>query len=162
MDCHLNLTAKSSGCGFVMVECKYQCGGLFERRVIDSHEVDDCTKRPIEMQVAFFAKRLKILAIENREIKNEIEAKVTTFKTQVSALQAEVTTLDTEVTTLKAENTILKQQMEARPLPPVPPFYFTVDNYQQCKKENCTILSPPFYSHPKGYKMCTLTDFMLD
>ncbi len=150
VDRHLNPTANSRVCGFVMVECKYKCGGLFERRVIDSHEANDCANRPIEVKMAFLARRLEMLATENREIKNEVEAKVTTLKTQ---LQAEVTTLHKEVIALKAENTSLKQQMEARPLPPVPPFYFTVYNYKQCKKDNSIIMSPTFYSHPKGYKM---------
>ncbi|XP_064391100.1 TNF receptor-associated factor 4-like [Halichondria panicea] len=53
VDRHLNPTANSRGCGFVMVECKYKCGGLFERRVIASHETDDCANRLIELQVAF-------------------------------------------------------------------------------------------------------------
>ncbi len=119
VDRHL---ADSKGCGFVMVECKYKCGGLFERRVTDYHEANDCAKRSIEVQMAFLAKKLEMLA--------------------------------TEVTALKAENTSLKQQIEARPLPPVPPFYFTLFNYEQCKKDNLIISSPPFYSHPKGYKMC--------
>ena len=102
VDRHLNPTANSSGCGFVMVECKYKCGGLFERRVIASHEADNSAKRPIEVKMAFLARRLEMLATEN---KNEVEAKVTALKTQ---LQAEVTTLHKEVIALKAENTLLK------------------------------------------------------
>ncbi len=132
MDRHLNPMANSRGCGFVMVECKYKCEGKFERRVIASHEADDCAKRPIEVQMAFLARRLELLATENRESKTKFEV---------------------EITTLKAENTKLKQQIEARPLPPVPPFYFTMYNYQQCKEDNLIISSPPFYSHAKGYKM---------
>ncbi len=128
VDRHLNPTANSRGCGFVMVECKYRCGGMFERRVIDSHEAEDCAKRPIEVQVAFLARKLEMLATENRDIK-------------------------AEVTTLKAENISLKQQIEARSPLQLPPFYFTMNNYQQCKNEKRKITSPPFYSHPKGYKM---------
>ncbi|XP_064390383.1 TNF receptor-associated factor 4-like isoform X2 [Halichondria panicea] len=135
VDRHLNPAANSRGCGFVLVECKYRCGEKFERRAIASHEADNCAKRPIEMQMAFLARRLEMLATENRDIKTKM------------------TVLDAEVSTLKSENTSLKQQIEARPLPPVPPFYFTMDNYQQCKEESRTITSPPFYSHPKGYKM---------
>ncbi len=133
VDRHLNPTANSRGCGFVMVECKYRCGGMFERQMIDSHETDDCAKRPIEVQVAFLARRLETLAIENRDIKTKFEA---------------------EITALKAENTSLKQQIEARSPLKLPPFYYTVLNYEQCKKGNLVLMSPPFYSHPKGYKMC--------
>ncbi len=136
VDRHLNPTANSRGCGFVMVECKYKCGGLFERRVIASHETNDCANRPIELQVAFLARRLEMLATENRDIKTK------------------VTVLDAEVSTLKAENISLKQQIEAGALQQLPPFYFTVQNYEQCKEENRVIMSPPFYSYPRGYKMC--------
>ena len=132
VDHHLNPTANYRVCGFVMVDCKYKCGGSFERRVIASHEADDCAKRPIEVQVAFLARRLEMLATENREIKTKFEA---------------------EIISLKAENTSLKQEIEARPIPPVPPFYFTILNYEQSKKDNCLVTSPPFYSHLKGYKM---------
>ena len=136
VDRHLNPTANSRGCGFVMVECKYKCGGLFERRVIASHETDDCANRPIELQVAFLARRLEMLATENRDIKTK------------------VTALDAEVSTLKAENISLKQQIEAGALQQLPPFYFTVQNYEQWKEKNRVITSPPFYSYPRGYKMC--------
>ncbi len=81
VDCHLNPTANSRGCGFVMVECKYRCGGMFERQVIDSHETDDCAKRPIEVQVAFLARRLEMLATENRAVK----AENTILKQQIEA-----------------------------------------------------------------------------
>ncbi len=126
VDRHLNPPANSRGCGFVMVECQYRCGGMFERRMIDSHETDDCAKRPIEVQMAFLARRLETLAIENRDIKTKFEA---------------------EITTLKAE-------IEARSPLQLPPFYFTVINYERCKNDNHVLMSPPFYSHPKGYKMC--------
>ncbi len=98
VDRHLNPQANSRGCGFVMVECKYKCEGMFERQVVPSHEAEDCVKRPIEVQVAFLARRLEMLAIENKEIKNKFEAEVTTLKEKVF--------------TLKAENTSLKQQIE--------------------------------------------------
>ncbi len=147
VDRHLNPMVNSRGCGFVMVKCKYKCGGLFERRVIDYHEAGDCAKQPIEVQLAFLVRRLEMLATENKDIKNEVEAKVTTLKTQVSLLQA-------EVTALKAENTSLEQQIEARSPLQLPPFYFSVQNYNQYKKDNHIIMSPPFYSHPKGYKIC--------
>ena len=77
-----------------------------------------------------------MLATENRDIKTK------------------VTVLDAEVSTLKAENISLKQQIEAGALQQLPPFYFTVQNYEQCKEENHVIMSPPFYSYPRGYKMC--------
>ena len=37
---------------------------------------------------------------------------------------------------------------------PVPPLTFNLMNYEVCKEENEIWVSPPFYSHPYGYKMC--------
>lgn len=38
------------------------------------------------------------------------------------------------------------------------PFYFTVENYSHLKKNALKWFSPPFYSHPLGYKMCIEVD----
>jgi len=37
---------------------------------------------------------------------------------------------------------------------PVPPVYFTLENYAHHKKHNLRWFTLPFYSQPKGYKMC--------
>ncbi len=128
--------ANSRVYGFVMVECKYMCGGIFERQVIDSHETDDCAKRPIEVQVAFLARNLETLATENRDIRNE----VSTFSWEYITEKAN----RSSITTIQV------------------PFYFSVLNYEQCKKDNHAIMSPPFYSHPKCACKYTQMDARMD
>ena len=47
---HLNqnpsLEKQLTGCGFVEVECKHGCGEWFERRFIDTHQIEECPQRP--------------------------------------------------------------------------------------------------------------------
>lgn len=40
----------------------------------------------------------------------------------------------------------------------VPPFHFTLDNFDHYKKHSLKWYSPPFYSHCFGYKMCIGVD----
>ena len=52
-----------------------------------------------------------------------------------------------------------RQQHLSRIGTPVTSFVeFTLKNYKQLKLENDTWYSPPFYSHPQGYKMCLRVD----
>ena len=44
---HLNPgtgVSASKGCGFVMVECSYQCGAHLQRRLLQEHEMEICPK----------------------------------------------------------------------------------------------------------------------
>ena len=46
VDEHLNPSLGSGGCQFVEVECVYQCGAWFQRRLITDHETQQCRNRP--------------------------------------------------------------------------------------------------------------------
>lgn len=43
-------------------------------------------------------------------------------------------------------------------LGPVPPYYFTLDNFEHYKKNSLKWFSNPFYSHSFGYKFCVEVD----
>ena len=50
LDHHLNVNPSSDkqpeGCGFVEVECMYNCGGYFQRHLLANHQGEECPKRP--------------------------------------------------------------------------------------------------------------------
>ena len=149
---HLNPEDESreKGCGFVMVECKYKCGNNLQRQMIAKHETEECPKLPIEVQMAELKKKFESLAIKNLQNQAEIEA----IKEENKALKEKSQAIEAEVLALKIENKQIKQQLEIHSPPAsVPPFYFTVKNYSTLKKLDSSVLSPPFYSHPGGYKM---------
>ena len=72
---HLNPGAglsSSSGCGYVMVECSFQCGAHLQRRMVGEHEMESCPKRPIEMQVASLMRKFEVITAENKMLKQEL------------------------------------------------------------------------------------------
>ena len=36
-------------CAYVEEECRYECGGRYQRRLLPDHEMDDCPQRPPEV-----------------------------------------------------------------------------------------------------------------
>ena len=164
---HLNPEEESreKGCGFVMVECKYLCGNWFQQQIISRHETEECPKRPVEVQMAHLMKKFESLATTSRA---EIEAirqdsnaanqdstsKIRAIELENKTLREKCLAIEAEVQALKAENTKLKQQFEIHSPPaPVPRFYFSACDYTHYKANNLALFSPPFYSHPGGYKM---------
>lgn len=74
-------------------------------------------------------------------------------------LVAHVSLLTKQVMDLKEENIRLKQQVEQLTKDiqtPLCPVVLTMTDFQQHKEEHDRWYSPPFYTHPKGYKMCLL------
>ena len=63
----------SKGCGYVIVECTYQCGAQLQRRMAREHEMDTCPKRPIEMQVVSLVKEFETILVENQLLKQELD-----------------------------------------------------------------------------------------
>ena len=199
---HLNPGAGPTviGCGFVEVECVYQCGGRFQRRLIREHENEMCPKRPIELQLSGLVKKLEAVLDENQALKQEVAQMKENFDSENETIRAENQLLKQEIAEIKekqgemkvkqAENQALKQeiaqikkeseaqkreiettkkaqeqqQREMKQLKeqsgvlescanPIPPFYFTFNNFNHAKKENDRLFSTPFYSHRGGYKL---------
>ena len=193
---HLNPGAglsSSSGCGYVMVECSFQCGAHLQRRMVGEHEMESCPKRPIEMQVASLMRKFDVIAAENKMLKQELcemkkemsEVKQTSQKQQEELIevkeaneqvkesnrkqQEELSEVRQELSEVKKKNEQLEKRQDAvkadidekcvslqnhtTPLP-VPPFYFTVPNFEHYLKSNLVYKSEAFYSHPGGYRMC--------
>ena len=72
---HLNPGAglsSSSGCGYVMVECSFQCGAHLQRQMVGEHEMESCPKRPIEMQVASLMRKFEVVMAENKMLKLDL------------------------------------------------------------------------------------------
>ena len=64
---HQHLNASSpKGCDYVMVMCQYQCGIQLQRHLIHCHEIDDCPKRPVEMQVVSLTWKFDMVISSNQ------------------------------------------------------------------------------------------------
>ena len=182
---HLNPGAgvsASNGCGFIVVECTYQCGAHLQRRLLQEHEMEICPKRPIEMQVASLMWKFGTITVENQLLRqelnqvkqelNEVKKKNDHLQKANEDMQKMCGELKNGQNAVKADineqKTIQKSKfddleikcvsLQTHSIPlPVPPFYFSLSNVNQC----LTILSDydpvyrseGFYSHPGGYKM---------
>ena len=204
---HPGAGSRGKGCGYVIVECVYKCGDRFERRMIQDHELDDCPRRPMEVQMSRLArkfeaslraneKKLNEDIAENQSTKAEVQAlhtenkatraEVQALHTENKATRAEVEAIHAENRFVKAENERLtkritelekkqegteqkarqieekhdnlERELDTRIVPAsVPPFYFSIINYDHYRMVDYRWRSPSFYSHPGGYKLyCTV------
>ena len=134
------------GCAFVEVECVYECGGRCLRSELHGHELETCPRRPVEMVMASIVKRLDALTVENQEIKAENQQLKDSLATK-----AEVTQLSDA--TAKELKLCAKTRDVNKRLSLIPPFYFTMCNYEHFKSVDYDWNSEPFYTHHGGYKM---------
>ena len=103
---HLNPgtgVSSSGGCGYVMVECSYQCGAFLQRREVLEHEVDICPKRPIEMQVTSLMHKFQAITAENKLLRQEL-SEVNQVLNEVNQELSEVKKINVEL--LKAQQDV--------------------------------------------------------
>ena len=53
-------THLEKSCNRVDEECRYGCGGRYQRRVLDDHEVDECPKRPPEVITQSLMRKMSV------------------------------------------------------------------------------------------------------
>ena len=153
----------SEGCGFVVVECVYQCGAQLQRRLIQEHEMEVCPKRPIEIQVACLQRkfetnlqRVTALATENQQLRQELkeaherELKLSRLEEELSEVKKKYELL--QIAQKEQHSKFEDHEKQCVPLP-VPPFYFSLPNFHQYQSNGLRYWSEAFYSHPGGYKM---------
>ena len=120
---HLNPGAgpsSSSGCGYVMVECSFQCGAHLQRRMVGEHEMESCPKRPIEMQVASLMRKFEVITAENKilkqkliEVKEEMSEVKEAHKHKLDAVKQTNQTQQEELGEVKQELNEVKKKYES-------------------------------------------------
>ena len=78
-------------CGWAVVECSYQCGAHLPRRLMDEHELNECSQRPVEVKIKSLMKTMeetheKDMAAMREEFRKEREK----HKKEVEELKKEV------------------------------------------------------------------------
>ena len=123
----------------------------------------------LQLQVKNLVKRIEALASENEVLKHEIvrlgEAEKN-HQREIRELQLEIETSQMGQKSLEAklvqlgdslgdrfEDTVSKLEARLSTTAGLP-FYFTLQNFAHYKKHSLKWQSPPFYSHPYGYKLC--------
>ena len=107
------------GCGYEEEECRYQCGGRFQRRLLEKHESEKCRMRLPEVQFHILTRKLEA---ENQELKEElvvVNQKLHEFESENQDLREESKQMKLEMTRITqaqekmaAENQLLKQDIQ--------------------------------------------------
>ena len=77
IECHEILGSRDSGCGYLTMECTYQCGGEVFRKDLVKHEEEDCPERPTkDHDIDQLATQLKAVITESQRVKIELTQQV--------------------------------------------------------------------------------------
>ena len=88
-------THTRSECGCLMTACRYNCGGRFQRRVIEKHEIEECPRCPPQAKgvnmMRLLESKLALLSAEYGErlakVKEEHERQITELRKENAALR---------------------------------------------------------------------------
>lgn len=161
-----------SVCPNIAVLCPYDCGVLVARQDIDMH-ARSCGKTEIGCDFKEFGCEVKVLrkslqghirqstlehlvlvANSHRELKRELEQR----DSLVEELREKIDAQRSQINSLKSMQNTLKQSLsQLRNLAGTLPIRVLVNNFSKLRAENGVWLSQPFYTHPRGYKMCLQT-----
>ena len=164
-------------CPAQLVECPYKCGAQIEHRCVESHSVDDCPLYEIQCPFLNAGCKVKLprkdmympthvvvdsLAVHMTLQQETLLRELGELKTEIKVQRIEhdqltellrrnifrISELEDEVETLKSEQLPVRAHFRVTPL------YFLLVDFSSKKRNKKVWNSPPFYTHPQGYKMC--------
>ena len=137
-------------CGSCPVQCPNKCSNeTIERQDLNSHLANDCPLAVVDCD-------FKGVGCEVRLPRKDLSTHLN------EGLVAHVSLQTRQLMDLREENQQLKQQVETlkkdfweyKTGSLLCPVELTMTNYEQLKMDDDEWQSSPFYTHPKGYKMC--------
>ena len=134
-------------CLLTVVECDFHyagCEARLPRKDMASHLAES-----LVTHVSLMAAHGRKTATEAQRALEERDAQIA----QLHQQQKEQSEQRVLVDELARENKSLKDQLELHSHLCTPPVTFTMTNFAQHKRNKDTWYSPPFYTHPHGYKM---------
>ena len=114
-------------------------------------------KKDMEQQVAELKESLEKSQLKIQELEREKQAQATELQKNFEASKQEIEALKQKVnedivtelqSQLEEERILLHQYVHGFPIE------LMITNFTERKKSNRVWYSPPFYTHPRGYKMC--------
>ena len=144
-----------------------------ERRDLERHVKEEClltvvecdfhyagckTRHPRKDMASHLTKSLvthmSLMAAHGKQTATEVQIAATKAQRALEERDTQIAQLQREQTVLARENKSLKDQLELHSHLCTPPVTFTMTDFAQHKRNKDTWYSPPFYTHPHGYKMC--------
>lgn len=136
-------------CGHYPVQCTNRCGKTITRQQLHAHISNNCPLTVIDCEFSHVGCKVNLPREDMAEhLKENVVKHLSLHAANYKQLKEENETLKEKVAKLTQD---LNQQQICTPICPA---MFTMTNFQQHKLHDDTWHSPPFYTHPKGYKMC--------
>ena len=159
---HCELTDHRSKCQFEKVPCKYAGIGCKEellRKYLEQHELDDAFHlhtaiETVNKQQSEINKQREEINKQQKEI-NKQRAEINKQQKEINKQRAEINKQREEMKAVKEEQEIMCDGIIAAQAGPC---VFKMPEFSRCKSSKRAWYSPPFYSHPGGYKMCIRVD----
>ena len=138
LDMHLKM------CPYQEVECEViGCGERFTREELDTH-----MERSTQKHIA-------LMAAATQRMSRESETKLQEKNERIAELEKQLQKLIQEMEKHLQKEEELEQRLKSvEKFLVVPPVTFTLQNFSQHKAQNSSWTSPPFFTHPAGYKLC--------
>ena len=134
---HCDLANHRSKCQYEVVSCKYAeigCKKKLLRNDLKQHENDGVLHLHLAVDVV-----------------SEHRKQISEQQKQINKQQEEISELQKEVKAVKEEQKMMSDNFMAGQ---VGPCVFNMTKYHRHKSSKQGWYSPPFHSHPEGYKMC--------
>ena len=136
-------------CAKYLVPCPNGCGETFQHQIVESHTDNECPLTVIECDFKHVGCEMKLPRKDmSAHLKENIISHMSLHVASFKLLKEENEQLKKQVTRLEQDVQILKT--ESVPIN----VDFVMPNVDKYKENNDTWTSPPFYTHPHGYKMC--------
>ena len=139
-------------CFPTLVECDFHyagCESRLPRKDMASHLAES-----LVTHMSLMAAHGKKTLTEAQRALEERDAQIAQLQQEQTGQRVVVDELARVVDELEGENKSLKDLLELHSHLCTPPVTFTMTNFAQHKRNKDTWYSPPFYTHPHGYKMC--------
>jgi TNF receptor-associated factor 4 len=127
-------------------------------------EVGNLTNSMEELRKEKRAMKLLLSKMERDDVINkqhisDLSSNLHTMTEQLKELEKNNENLKQQIDQVNYENKAEKEQLDKRLLTlessiGLPPFYFTMTDFQKILAEKTSYFSPPFYTHIGGYRMC--------
>ena len=128
-----HLDVQKGDCDFVEVDCEFSdigCTTKIQRKDVPQHREENVHKH------------LVLMVVSGSELEQVVQEQ------QAELIQKELQKKDEQIKLLQER--VHELEVFVRPLP----FEFTMTEFSKQKANNTEWFSPPFYSHPGGYKQC--------
>ena len=146
-------------CGYYPVKCTNGCGKTTKRQDLNSHISTHCPLTVIDCEFSYAGCKVKLprqdmTAHLTENVVNHLSLTAANYRATTDRLEEENKRFKKQVAKLTEDLNAL--QIHVQVCTPTCPVEFTMTNFKQHHRGGDKWCSPPFYTHPKGYKMCTL------